>query len=86
MILRRGHRRRQMAEAEFFQARQKTLLLLAAKHPEHEFRGIRGAAPGHHGQHQTGEIGMVEIGDAAPFPPLRLLRLLHCASHAASRS
>src|SRR6266550_3872635 len=35
MILRGGDRRRQMAEAEFFQARQETLLLLAAKHPEH---------------------------------------------------
>src|SRR6266853_5683516 len=62
MILRRRHRRRQMAEAEFFQAGQETLLLLAAKHPEHEFRGIRCSAPRHHGKNKAGEIAMIKLG------------------------
>src|SRR3979411_1168480 len=48
MILRRCHRRRQMAEAEFLQTGQKALLLLAAKDPEHEFRGVSRPAPRHH--------------------------------------
>jgi len=42
--MRRRHRRRQMLRP-VFQARQKALLLLTAKNPEHEFRGIGGAAP-----------------------------------------
>ena len=73
MILRRRHRRRQLAQPEFFEARQETFLLLAAKHPEHEFRGIRCAAPRHHGEDEAGEKGMIEIGDAAPSQPLRRL-------------
>ena len=80
MILRRRDRRRQMAEAEFFQAGQKALLLLAAKHPEHEFRGIGGPAPRHDGEDQAGEIGVIEIGDAAPSQPLRFLRSRRSAS------
>ena len=75
MILRGRHRRRQMAEAEFFQARQETFLLLAAKHPEHEFGGVGRAAPRHHRQNEAGEIGVIEIGDAAPSQPLRFLRV-----------
>jgi hypothetical protein len=82
MILRRGYRRRQMAEAELVEARQETLLLLAAEYPEHEFGGIRSAAPGDDGEDEPGEIGMVEIGDAAPFEPLRLARIgLDCLGH-----
>ena len=73
MILRGRHRRRQMAEAEFFEAGQEAFLLLAAKHPEHEFGGVSRAAPRHHGQDEAGEKGMIEIGDAAPALPLRLL-------------
>ena len=83
MILRGGHRRRQVAEAELFQARQEALLLLAAKHPEHELRGIGGAAPRHHGENEAGEIGMIEIGDAAPsqpFAPLLRIRALRSFS------
>src|SRR5216683_6475819 len=49
MILRGGDRRRQVAEAEFFQTGQETLLLLTAKNPEYEFRGGVRAAPGHDG-------------------------------------
>jgi hypothetical protein len=75
MILRRGYRRRQVAEAEFFQSRQEPLLLLAAENPEHEFGGVRRAAPRHHGEDQAGEIRVVEIGDAAPSPPGRLARV-----------
>ena len=41
MVLRGRHRRRQMAKAELLEARQEAFLLLAAKHPEHEFRGVR---------------------------------------------
>src|ERR1700742_2154907 len=77
-----------MAEAELLKARQEPLLLLSAKYPEHEFRGIGGAAPAHHGEDQAGEIGMIEVGDAAPSPPLRLLRLLRLIfsiTHVASR-
>ena len=45
MILRGRDRRRQMIEAELFKPRQEALLLLAAKHAEDEFGGIRRAAP-----------------------------------------
>ena len=72
MVLRGRDCRRQVTEAEFLKARQETLLLLAAKNPEHEFGGIGRAAAAHHGQNQAGEIGVIEIGDAAPSPPLRL--------------
>src|SRR5882757_9116397 len=44
MILRGSDRRRQPAEAELFEARQETLLLLTAEDPEHEFCGVTGAA------------------------------------------
>src|SRR5882724_7938235 len=70
MILRGSDRGRQMAQAELLQARQEALLLLAAKHPEHELSRIRRAAPRHHGEDEAGEIGVIEIGDAAPFQPL----------------
>src|SRR5436309_15846799 len=76
MILRRRHRRRQAAQAELFQARQKALLLLTAKHPEYEFRGLRCPAPGHDCENEAGETGMIELGDAAPFQPLRCLRIM----------
>src|SRR5260370_25360717 len=74
MILRRRHRRRQMAEAEFFQAGQETLLLLTAKHPEHEFAGSDGPAPRHDGEDQAGEKSVIEVGDPAPSQPFRLVR------------
>src|SRR3954465_12425038 len=69
MVLRRGNGVGQCAQTEVFQAREKTFVLLTAKHPEHEFRGVSRAAPRHHGQNETGEIGVVEIGDAAPSRP-----------------
>ena len=74
VVLRRRHRRRQIAEAQLFKAGQEALLLLAAKHPEHEFGGIGRAAPRDHGEDQAGEIGVVEVGDAAPSQPFRLAR------------
>ena len=80
MILRGRDRRRQMIEPEFLQPRQEALLLLAAKHPEHEFGGIRGAAPGDDGENEAGEKRMVEIGDAAPSCPLGLLLCGHALS------
>jgi len=40
MILRRRHRRRQVAQAQLLQPGQEAFLLLAAKYPEHELRGI----------------------------------------------
>src|SRR5258707_11849083 len=55
VILRRRHRRRQVAEPKFFEARQKALLLLTAKHPEYEFCGISRSAPRHHAQNEAGE-------------------------------
>src|ERR1700730_4666069 len=73
VILRRGHRRRQLRKPELFETRQKALLLLAAKHPEHEFRGVSCAAPRHHGEHEAREIGVIEVGDAAPSQPFRLV-------------
>ena len=75
VILRGGDRRRQMVEAELLQARQEALLLLAAKHAEHELRGITRAAPRHHGENEAGEKGVVEIGDAAPFRPCAVCAL-----------
>src|SRR5258708_3121847 len=74
VILRGGDRRRQMTETELFQPRQKTFLLLAAKHAEYELGRIGLAAPRHHGQDQAGEESVIEIGDATPSQPLRLLR------------
>src|SRR5262249_18578115 len=76
MILRGRNRRRQMRETELFQPRQETLLLLATEHTEDEFGGVRGATSRHHREDQAGEEGMIEIGDAAPFQPLRLARIL----------
>ena len=73
MVLRGGDRRRQIAQTKLLKARQKTFLLLAAKYPEYEFRGIGRSAPCHHGQDEAGEIGMIEVGDAAPSPPLRFI-------------
>src|SRR3954452_9739256 len=69
MVLRGGNGVRQLAQTELFQTGEKTFLLMAAKYPEHEFRGVSRAAPRHHGQNETGEIGVVEIGDAAPSRP-----------------
>src|SRR6266436_9782046 len=74
MILRRRHCRRQVAQAELFEARQKALLLLTAKNPEYEFSGIGRPAPRHDGQNEAGEISMIELGHAAPFQPLRFAR------------
>src|ERR1700722_16616881 len=70
MILRGGHCRRQVAEAEFVEAGQEALLLLAAKHPEHEFRGVRDPAPRHHGENEAGKTGVIEVGDTPPAQPL----------------
>jgi hypothetical protein len=39
MILRGRDRGRKAVDAEFYKARQKALLLLTAKYPEHEFGG-----------------------------------------------
>jgi len=69
MVLRGCDRRRQMIDAEFLQARQKTLLLLATKHTEDKLGRISRASPRDHSQNEAGEIGMIEIGDAAPFEP-----------------
>ena len=41
-------------------------------------QGIGRAAARHHSEDKAGEEGMIEISDAAPFPPLRLLRALGC--------
>ena len=76
MILGGRDRGRQMIKAELDQPGQETLLLLAAEHPEYEFGGIRCAAPGDDGENEAGEKRMVEVGDAAPFRPLRFARLL----------
>src|ERR1700738_1359407 len=86
MISRPRHRRRQMAEAEFFQAGQEAFLLLAAKNPEHEFRGVGGAAARHHGQNEAGEISMIEVGDAAPSQPFCLVRAVPNSAHFRSQS
>ena len=85
VILRSRDRRRQMLQAELLQAWQEAFLLLAAKHPEHEFGGISRAAPRHHRQDEAGEIGVVEIGCAAPSQPLRFTRAVGCSAHSFSR-
>ena len=69
MILRGRDRLRQMRKTELFKARQKSFLLLAAKHPEHELGGIRCSAPRHHRENEPGETGVVEIGDGPPSLP-----------------
>ena len=75
MILRGCDRRRQMIQAEFLQARQKTFLLLTTKNPEHEFRGISRPAARHDRENEAGEIGVIKIGDAPPSQPLGFLRV-----------
>ncbi|MGY3498433.1 hypothetical protein ACVW1B_007852 [Bradyrhizobium sp. USDA 4502] len=84
MILRGRDRRRQAVEAELLQAREKAFLLLAAKHTEDELGGIGRAAPRDDGEDQAGEEGVIEIGDAAPLPPLRFARVL-LSGHVCSR-
>src|SRR5947199_2187221 len=84
VILRRCHRRRQVAEPKFFEARQKALLLLTAKNPEYEFCGISRSAPRHHTQNEAGETSMIELGDAAPFQPLRFRRAALPIAHVRS--
>src|ERR1700722_5021169 len=86
MILRGSDRGRQASQAELFEAGQKALLLLAAKHPEYEFRGIGRSAPRHQTKDQAGEIGVIEIGDAAPSLPLRLLSAVLCRGHFRSQA
>jgi hypothetical protein len=82
MVLRRRHCRRQVTQPELFEARQEALLLLAAEDPKYEFRGIGPPAPRHHRQNKAGEIGMIELGDAAPFQPLRFTRAALPIAHA----
>jgi hypothetical protein len=72
-----------MAESELLQTRQEAFLLLAAEYPENEFRRIQRSAPRHHGENEPGKIRMIEIGDAAPFQPLRLWRAALTAFHLA---
>jgi hypothetical protein len=81
MVLRGRHRRRQVSKAEFLQAGQEAFLLLATKHPEHEFAGIRRPAPRHHREDESGEVGMIQFGDASPSQPLHLLRALLLCGH-----
>src|SRR5947199_6417916 len=85
MVLRGGDRRRQMTQAKFLQAGQKTFLLLAAKYPEHKFGGIGSSATGHHRQDETGEVGVIEVSDGAPSPPLRFLDALVQCAHVLAR-
>ena len=54
---------------------------MAAKDPEHEFRGIRGSTPRHYREDEAGEIGMMKIGHGPPSPPFSLLRPLLCFGH-----
>src|SRR5260370_20213580 len=72
VILRRRHGRRQVADPKFFEARQKALLLLTAKHPEYELGGVSRPAPRHRGQNEAGEIGGAEFSHAARFQPFSL--------------
>jgi hypothetical protein len=82
MILRRRDRGRQMAQSELFQAWQKALLLLAAKHLEYELGGVGRAAPRDHGEDEAGEEGMIEIRDGAPRLPFCLARVVFlCRGH-----
>src|SRR2546423_2819793 len=85
MYLRRRDRRRQMIEAELYEPRQEALLLLATKHPEHEFGRVGRAAPADDGENEAGEKRMIEIGDAAPSCPLRSLRDFPLSGHCHSR-
>jgi len=69
------------AFAVFLQAWQEAFLLLATKHPEHEFAGIRRPAPRHHREDESGEVGMIQFGDASPSQPLHLLRAFLLCGH-----
>jgi hypothetical protein len=73
VILRGRDRRRQIIDAQLFQAGEEALLLLTAKRAEDEFGGVRSAAPRHQAQDEAGETSLIEIGDAAPSQPQRLL-------------
>lgn len=73
MILRGRDRRRQMSDAELLETRQETFLLLAAKNAKYEFRGIMRPAPRHHRENETGETGVIKLGDTSPALPFGLL-------------
>ena len=86
MILRRRHRRRQMAEPEFLQPRQEAFLLLASKHSEYELGSIGRAAPGYDRQNEAGEESVIEIGNAAPSLPFFFIGINCRSAHLCSRS
>ena len=90
VILRGCDCRRQPAQAKLLQARDEALLLLLAKHAEHELLGGRNSAPHDHAEDQSGEERVIEIGDAAPARPLRCIRMmfsgLHCLVHSSPSS
>jgi hypothetical protein len=75
-----------MIQAKLHKARQKTFLLLAAKYPEYEFGGIDSSAACHDGQDETGEVCVIEVGDGAPSPPLRLISAPVRRAHILSRT
>ena len=81
MVLRGCYGRRQVSEAELFETRQETLLLLAAKEAKHELGGVRSPAPRHHRENEAGEISVIKLGDTSPSLPFGLLCALPCFVH-----
>ena len=73
VILRGRDGGRQVVEAELLQSGKKAFLLLAAKHAKHELGGVGGAAATDDGENEPGEIGVIQIGNAAPRQPSRVL-------------
>ncbi len=76
VILCGGDRMRRIGQAEFRDAGEKTLVMLAAEHAKHELRRIGGATACHQRHDEAGEIGMIKIGDRVPGFELVILRAI----------
>jgi hypothetical protein len=85
MILRGRYRRRQMVKTKFLQTWKEALLLLAAEDPEYELARILRSPSRHHNEDETGETGMIELGNASPPLPFRSLRPLLRSGHFGSQ-
>ncbi|MNL07925.1 hypothetical protein D3C87_1286240 [compost metagenome] len=66
VIARGRHGGRQSLQAKLLEPGQEALQVLAAEDVEYELGGFAAAAPGHHGHHQPGEIGVIPLGHGGP--------------------
>ena len=74
-----------MGKTEFLQTREEALLLLTAEDPEYELARILRSASRHHHEDETGETGVIELGNASPPLPFCSLRPLLRSGHFGSQ-